>query len=161
MTSYVVTAWCDRPFFAQCRVEAATAEEALTLARLAVLSVPAKECDDGYFWDEWRVDTEQIDAVLVHLDHSARLRAAALPLLDACRLVVARWEHGDLAEAARACQDAIALATSESSLNPRKPIVIEVHGGVVQDVLNVPPGYRYEVVDYDDLDDADDAGRTA
>lgn len=28
-------------------------------------------------------------------------------LLAACRMVVERWEHGDLAEAARACRDAI------------------------------------------------------
>ena len=31
----------------------------------------------------------------------------AAGLLAACRMVVERWEHGDLAEAARACQDAI------------------------------------------------------
>jgi hypothetical protein len=31
----------------------------------------------------------------------------ALASLAACRLVVERWEHGDLAEAARACQEAI------------------------------------------------------
>jgi hypothetical protein len=41
-----------------------------------------------------------------------RLMHAATALLAACRMVVARWEHGDLAEAARACDDAIALATS-------------------------------------------------
>jgi hypothetical protein len=40
----------------------------------------------------------------------ARLAAAAPKLLAACRMVVARWEKGDLAEAARACQAAVALA---------------------------------------------------
>ena len=40
-----------------------------------------------------------------------RARKAARALLDACRLVIARWEQGDLAEAARACQAAVALAT--------------------------------------------------
>jgi hypothetical protein len=39
-----------------------------------------------------------------------RLRNAAPALLAACRMVADRWERGDLAEAARACCDAIALA---------------------------------------------------
>lgn len=42
---------------------------------------------------------------------NARLATAAPALLAACRMVVARWEHGDLAEAARACDAAVALAT--------------------------------------------------
>jgi hypothetical protein len=43
---------------------------------------------------------------------AARLRAmhAAPRLLDACRMVVERWETGDLAEAARMCQAAVAEA---------------------------------------------------
>jgi hypothetical protein len=36
---------------------------------------------------------------------------AAPKLLEACRLVVERWQRGDLAAAARACQEAIAEAT--------------------------------------------------
>ena len=39
-----------------------------------------------------------------------RLRKAAPALLAACRMVVERWERGDLAEAARACAAAIAEA---------------------------------------------------
>lgn len=42
---------------------------------------------------------------------NARLIAAAPELLEACRAVVERWEHGDLAEAARMCDAAIASAT--------------------------------------------------
>ena len=41
-----------------------------------------------------------------------RLCMAAPKLLAACRMVVDRWERGDLAEAARACSDAIAEATA-------------------------------------------------
>jgi hypothetical protein len=41
---------------------------------------------------------------------SERLRKAAPALLAACRMIVDRWEHGDLAEAARACSAAIAEA---------------------------------------------------
>jgi hypothetical protein len=42
---------------------------------------------------------------------NGRLIVAAPDLLAACRLVVARWQRGDLAAAARACQAAITLAT--------------------------------------------------
>ena len=43
---------------------------------------------------------------------NGRLIVAAPDLLAACRKVVARWERGDLAEAARACQAAVELATT-------------------------------------------------
>jgi|SRR5579883_992957 len=152
MTRYFITAWCDRPFYAQCEVEASTPEEALVKAREAIHDAPAEECDDGYPWDEWRVDTAEADEVLSQLDGRARLRAAADNLLLACRMVVDRWEHGNLAEAARACRDAVAEATGEALTEHREPIVIEVRGGVVQHVSNVPTGYGYVVKDYDDLD---------
>jgi hypothetical protein len=40
--------------------------------------------------------------------------AAAPDLLAACRMIVARWERGDLAEAARACQAAVEVATGDA-----------------------------------------------
>ena len=43
---------------------------------------------------------------------NGRLIVAAPDLLAACRMVVARWERGNLAEAARACQSAVELATA-------------------------------------------------
>jgi hypothetical protein len=43
---------------------------------------------------------------------NGRLIAAAPELLAACRMVVERWERGDLAEAARACSAAITKATA-------------------------------------------------
>jgi hypothetical protein len=45
---------------------------------------------------------------------NGRLIVAAPALLSACRMVIDRWEHGDLAEAARACHAAIALATDSA-----------------------------------------------
>jgi hypothetical protein len=42
---------------------------------------------------------------------NGRLIVAGPALLAACRMVIDRWEHGDLAEAARTCQTAAALAT--------------------------------------------------
>jgi hypothetical protein len=41
-----------------------------------------------------------------------RVIRAAPALLAACRMVVDRWERGDLAEAARACSAAVAEATA-------------------------------------------------
>ena len=149
MTRYFITAWCDRPFFARCEVEADTPEEALAHARDAIHNAPAEECDDSYPWDEWRVDTAETDAVLVHRDAPVRLRAAADNLLLACRMVVDRWEHGNLAEAARACRAAVAEATGEDP-ERREPIVIKVRGGGVQGVRNVRPGVAYWIVDHDD-----------
>jgi hypothetical protein len=49
---------------------------------------------------------------------------------------------------------AIAEATGTDASKRRNTIVIEVRGGVVQEVRNVPPGFRYEVRDYDDLEAA-------
>lgn len=43
-----------------------------------------------------------------------RLMTAAPKLLEACRMVVERWERGDLAEAARACRAAMAEAEGEA-----------------------------------------------
>lgn len=49
----------------------------------------------------------------VTIDFEAeRARKAAALLLNACRLIIERWEHGDLAEAARACQSTVELATA-------------------------------------------------
>jgi len=77
MTRYFVTAWCDRPFYAQCDVDAATPQEALAKVRELIHDAPAEECDQGYYWDEWRVDTDDADGVLLHLDAPARIRDAA------------------------------------------------------------------------------------
>jgi hypothetical protein len=80
---------------------------------------------------------------------SERLRKAAPALLAACRMVVDRWERGDLAEAARACSAAIAQAAGETPPGRDRTLTIEVRGGVVQDVSNVPPGWDYEIIDHD------------
>jgi hypothetical protein len=46
---------------------------------------------------------------------NARLIVAAPRLLAACRMVVERWEIGDLAEAARMCQAAIFEAAPDET----------------------------------------------
>jgi hypothetical protein len=107
MMLYTVIAWCERPFYAECEVEAETPEAALAKAREAIHGEPAEDCGGEYCWDEWRVETDD-EEVLSHLDEPARLGLAAPALLAACQMVVDRWEKGDLAEAVRACAAAIA-----------------------------------------------------
>lgn len=53
---------------------------------------------------------------------------------------------------------AIAKATGGAPDAP-PPIIIEVRGGVVQDVRNVPPGIGYEIRDYDNTDEPAEPGR--
>jgi hypothetical protein len=43
----------------------------------------------------------------------ARMIAAVPRLLAACQAVVDRWEHGDLAEAARMCSEAVQAAVGD------------------------------------------------
>ena len=54
-------------------------------------------------------DADYEHSVIIDFEEE-RQRKAGPALLAACRMVVARWEHGDLAEAARACSDAIVAA---------------------------------------------------
>jgi hypothetical protein len=102
---------------------------------------------------------------------NAQLRAMhAAPelLVEASAALLARIDNITTEEFSRggdrfereALRAAIAEATGNAPPEPRKPIVIEVRGGVVQEVRNVPPGYEYEIVDHDDRE-ADDAGRPA
>jgi hypothetical protein len=56
-----------------------------------------------------------------------------------------------IAERALAEFDSLAAAL------PPEPIIIEVRGGVVQDVSNVPPGFNYEIRDHDNMDAAFDS----
>jgi hypothetical protein len=52
-------------------------------------------------------------------ENLAQLIAACPRLLAACQAVVERWEHGDLAEAARMCHTAVTLATGRHQNNER------------------------------------------
>jgi hypothetical protein len=91
----------------------------------------------------------------------ARLRVmhAGPKLLEAA---IAAWQRAanhekPTFEECNMLHAAIAEATGNSAPEPRKPIVIEVRGGVVQDVLNVPSGYEYEIKDYDDIEADEEA----
>ena len=89
---------------------------------------------------------------------NARLASTAPRLLAAlivCANLLADYDkaEGQEGDAYREAISAISEATGKVSPDARKPIVIEVRGGVVQDVLNVPPGIEYEIRDYDNQEE--------
>jgi hypothetical protein len=63
----------------------------------------------GTFW----LPEEEGDPI-PQLVKQMQVMTAAPKLLAACRLVVERWEKGDLAEAVRQCAEAVTEATSDS-----------------------------------------------
>jgi hypothetical protein len=93
--------------------DAETPEQALALARKLY------ENDPSELWFE-TYDSMDVNEIIVYgaggnqlavwHDDDMRLRLAARDLLDAAELVVARWERGDLAEAVRGLDAAIAKA---------------------------------------------------
>jgi hypothetical protein len=93
-------------------VEADTPEAAVRIARAGL----TEDADDiGESGDDLsaRVEIESAggsECTLTIDFEPERLRKAAPAMLTACRMVVDRWERGDLAEAARACSAAIAEA---------------------------------------------------
>jgi hypothetical protein len=77
-----------------------------------------------------------------------RLHRAAPKLLAMLKIAIATADPAKH-KWVREAWDVIAEASGKSPPEAAQPIVIEVRGGVVQDVLNLPPGCAYEVKDYD------------
>jgi hypothetical protein len=115
MTRYFVTAWCDRPFYAQCEVEANSPEEALAKARESIHDAPAQECDHGYNWDEWRVDTEEAEGVLLRSDETRLLLNAAPKLLAALEEIVRVYAEYPDETARQIAETALAAATGKEA----------------------------------------------
>jgi hypothetical protein len=101
--------WAMRSF------KALSPQHALTLARrfaeqradeLEVEEYDPNDCPIN----EIEVYDECGNELAVWFDDELRLRLAAADLLDAAEKVVARWQHGDLAEAVRELAAAIAKA---------------------------------------------------
>lgn len=90
--TYLINAWCVRPFIAYLdEVEAATPEETIAIARRqpAKLLDAAEECGGEYPWDEFAVCDESGEELLRVLDPEARLRVAA-PVMREALLYVAQ-----------------------------------------------------------------------
>jgi hypothetical protein len=97
------------------KISAKTAAHALELAH----RIADEQFDDLEFEsyegcdcpiNEIEVCDEEHNQLVVWHDDDLRLRLAARDLLEAAELVVARWERGDLAEAVRGLDAAIANA---------------------------------------------------
>jgi hypothetical protein len=83
--TYLIHAWCMRPFIAYLDpVEAGTPEEAIAIARRQPekLIATAEECSGEYPWDEFAAYDAQGKEVLHRLAAEARRRAAAPVLRD-------------------------------------------------------------------------------
>jgi hypothetical protein len=87
--------------------------------------------DDDLVYLLVRADTDdpelQRDVALVGAwdlegERYARMIVAVPKLLAACQAVVERWEHGNLAEAARMCAEAVRQATSAASPGNQEPV---------------------------------------
>jgi hypothetical protein len=74
-------------------------------------------------------------------------------LIDAANEVVANWEEGDLAGSVNVLRVVAGECELEMgkpvSSEPAEPIIVEVSGGLVQDVRQVPAGVTVEVRDYE------------
>jgi hypothetical protein len=83
--TYLIQAWCVRPFISYLDpVEAATPEDAIAIActRQDELLDNAEECNSQYPWDEFTVHDEHGNELLRVLDTEARLRDAAPVMRD-------------------------------------------------------------------------------
>lgn len=166
---YDIIAWCDRTYYAQVSIEANSPEDALERARHGIHEADGEECDNSWEWNRFRVEDASGNTVLEHQDDPIRLQLAAPRLLQVLKSLTAAartfrnvpyeqqaWTSVD-DDALEAAFAAIAEATGASPLEPSKPIVIEVRGGIVQDVLYVPPGFEYEVKDCDTIEADEEA----
>jgi hypothetical protein len=81
-----------------------------------------------------------------------------LAALQRAEFLMRRVSDGDhralenLLSAADQALDAIADAAGETPHTTNRTLTIEVRGGVVQDVSNVPPGWDYEIIDHDNAE---------
>jgi hypothetical protein len=106
-------------------IEAASPEEAAAIARDKPTEDADEfddECDGETFYALVDVQGDEQHEQSRFIDFEPeRLWLAAPKLLRACRMVIDRWEYGDLAEAARACAVAVAEAQATSSLHRSRP----------------------------------------
>jgi len=112
MTTYTATFRSDAEY-ASHDFEADTPEQALALARKFYADETTELWFDHYAEmqiNEIAIEDADHEELAVWQDEDLRLRLAASDLLAAAELVVARWERGDLAEALRGLDAAIAKA---------------------------------------------------
>ncbi len=62
------------------------------------------------------------------------------------------WKWENLDHAFKLARAAIIDATGETPSSGNRTLIIEVRGGIVQDVSNIPPGWDYEIIDHDNAE---------
>lgn len=85
--TYMINAWCQRPFIATIDIKADTPQQAIAIVRrqLGTLLGTAEEYNRGYKWDEFAAYDDNGNELLRVLDDQARLRKAAPLLLEALK----------------------------------------------------------------------------
>ena len=85
--TYMINAWCLRPFIATIDINADTPQEAIAIVprQLGTLLDTAEECDGNYAWDQFAAYDDNGHELLRVLDENARLHEAAPKLRDALR----------------------------------------------------------------------------
>jgi hypothetical protein len=117
MTTYTVNFASDAESASR-DFDAETPQQALALARKLYQDDPSElwfQPYDGMDVNEILVYDADGNELTAWYDDDMRLRLAARDLLDAAELVVARWSEGDLADAVRALDAAIANAKGGAS----------------------------------------------
>jgi hypothetical protein len=146
-TTYMIHAWCMRPFIATIDIEADTPEEAIKKARTERqwLYDTAAECNGRYPWDEFAAHDEDGNELLHVRDDGACLRDAATDLLKALT-ACANYMSDDLDEsdetetriyrqARAAVERAGAVPTLPEEAATGQPIVsVSVRGGLIDDL---------------------------
>jgi hypothetical protein len=154
--TYLVHAWCDRPFITYLdQIEAATPEEAIAIARghPKRLIEAAEECNGQYLWDEFAVYDEEGNELLHILDDDARLEIAAPELLAACTSALkwmaefyrdkfdSRMDNDPLViQLRRALANANADPSATEPVTADRPILtVSVRGGLIEDMEATMP----------------------
>lgn len=81
--NFIVTAQCNREYYSEFDVEAASPEEALAIARERVSEQPAFERDSSFKWDAFYIGDEHGNDLLRRVDPALRLGEAATRLVEA------------------------------------------------------------------------------
>jgi hypothetical protein len=166
--TYVIHAWCDRPFITYLDpVEADTPEEAIAIARRqrTKLLDAAEECNGKYPWDEFAAYDEEGNELLHVLDDDARLEIAAPELLVACNAALKRMAefYRDTFDS-RMDNDPLviqlrrAIANASAASLPAKPasdtpiVAVSVRGGLIDDLEATIP-VTVIVEDWDVMDE--------
>ncbi|HEY7330700.1 MAG TPA: hypothetical protein VH592_23875 [Gemmataceae bacterium] len=116
--TYMINAWCLRPFIATIDINADTPQEAIAIVRgqLGTLLDTAEECNGNYPWDQFAAYGDNGNELLRVLDESARLHEAA-PKLRETLLYVAQELAGFKPDYLRQIGLNVALEQVEKALD--------------------------------------------